>query len=224
MGLRRFNLLARPPLLRLWCIVLLGAWITSYFLRVGVDCHQDGSSRGGNIMSVDGRIAFCWLYHDGTDGDRYHLSSWTARRPVNYSNSQPGEIETPGVVFSFLGVSCLSLHVPSQTVRNPDGTTSSFSTGGIFGFAVPYWLLLLASLTTPMVRTVRGIRRRARGLCRACGYDLRATRERCPECGAASATNKCARPKGHDQKGSFLNLPLLNFPSASSSALPRLGG
>jgi len=51
----------------------------------------------------------------------------------------------------------------------------------------PHWLptILLAGL--PLVRLIRRLRheRAARlGLCPVCNYDLRATPERCPECGA----------------------------------------
>ena len=49
------------------------------------------------------------------------------------------------------------------------------------------WLVL----TLP--RLVVRRRRRTRGLCLRCGYDLRASRGRCPECGAAPASRE-ARP------------------------------
>jgi len=51
---------------------------------------------------------------------------------------------------------------------------------------VPYWFAELVLLATAVWawRYVRRQSRRAAGrLCARCGYDLRATPERCPECG-----------------------------------------
>ncbi len=53
---------------------------------------------------------------------------------------------------------------------------------------VPYWFLLAVTGTLPIVHFLSRRRRRraaraAAGLCPACGYDLRATPDRCPECG-----------------------------------------
>jgi hypothetical protein len=56
--------------------------------------------------------------------------------------------------------------------------------------SVPYWALALTTLIVPAARFARHARRvRARrgGRCPACGYDLRATPARCPECGAVPA-------------------------------------
>jgi hypothetical protein len=53
---------------------------------------------------------------------------------------------------------------------------------------VPYWLLLAATGALPIKRLLLRRRRRraaraAAGLCAVCGYDLRASPDRCPECG-----------------------------------------
>jgi hypothetical protein len=59
---------------------------------------------------------------------------------------------------------------------------------------IPYWfvmVLLLAGGLPALWRGRRAYTRRRRvrlGLCRACGYDLRATPGRCPECGAEAVT------------------------------------
>jgi hypothetical protein len=59
---------------------------------------------------------------------------------------------------------------------------------------VSYFTVMLpAALVTTawLVRAVLRLRRRLRGspgICRGCGYDLRATPQRCPECGMAAPT------------------------------------
>lgn len=76
--------------------------------------------------------------------------------------------------------------------------------GGDFGGAairirwlllgIPWWFLIALPLAPAFERSERRYRvgrrrrtRRARGLCRACGYDLRASPNRCPECGKITA-------------------------------------
>lgn len=58
--------------------------------------------------------------------------------------------------------------------------------------ALPHWLLLCVFGIPPSVATARAIRKRRHpaGTCRNCGYDLRTTAERCPECGTPVARKR----------------------------------
>jgi hypothetical protein len=61
---------------------------------------------------------------------------------------------------------------------------------------VPHWAVASLLAVTPLswvARTLRHRFRRHRGQCRGCGYDLRATPERCPECGLAVARMRYGR-------------------------------
>jgi hypothetical protein len=50
---------------------------------------------------------------------------------------------------------------------------------------VPYWRMAVLAAVCPSLWLVRSLRRRSRdGRCPSCGYDLRATPDKCPECGA----------------------------------------
>jgi len=66
-------------------------------------------------------------------------------------------------------------------------TVWSYDGPGAIGctIRIPHWLLALAFLLPPFWwMTERRRQRRWRlGLCQKCGYDLRASPERCPECG-----------------------------------------
>jgi len=62
---------------------------------------------------------------------------------------------------------------------------------------IPYWLPIVLLLILPLQRLQRWIirmRRLSRGQCLACGYDLRHSADRCPECGAPRRTSTLASP------------------------------
>ena len=75
-------------------------------------------------------------------------------------------------------------------------TTTSYpppeQRGPIAGWTVgvPFWFVILISAPVPSIwmarraRQRKRLRRRQRGACEQCGYDLRGSPERCPECGA----------------------------------------
>lgn len=146
-------------------------------------------SREWALISSAGRVG---VQHAAVD----HLDWDPAFQITSRSNGFAYEFYTPGSNPWTLNTFSPALS-PKTTVwlRLPGfsatSTTTSahWSRGRYVDLSVPLWFVALLASILPIVwelRYRRGRRRRRRaihGLCVACGYDLRATPQRCPECG-----------------------------------------
>jgi hypothetical protein len=71
---------------------------------------------------------------------------------------------------------------------------------------LPLWLITMPALVLPLIALRRwcvGRYRRLSGLCPSCGYDLRESKDRCPECGRAIVPDaeKGRRPNTSQKRG-----------------------
>src|SRR4051812_4377848 len=103
---------------------------------------------------------------------------WTTTQPVVWSRALLGD------GWDFAG---LHFHRWLEVQENYDRKRLP----GVYGSTSEFWIsIAVPLLITPILPGVWLIRalivrqRRGHGRCRKCGYDLRATPHRCPECGA----------------------------------------
>jgi hypothetical protein len=170
-----FNVLVIASLLL--CLATAGLWVRSYWVidlltAQRLEATEAGQTFGGYhyrcfLCSYQGRFSVWFGWSERHESRPLPPWEFEVDHPI-------GASEQDWTIYWF-------------------GTDREISEGYGFnsrGLAVRVWSLVSAFAVLPaifafrQVRTVRRRRRRARlGLCPACGYDLRASPGRCPECG-----------------------------------------
>ena len=162
----------------LLCIAVCTLWIRSYWLGDTVTwANADGHRR---IRTASGSLSIHLALEDWSTVParfqplRYQRDDWST--PMNWHvflSPNPGNVHTS---WEFAGFAWYQLRNTRTGARSVISVT-------------PFWSLALVTAVPPLIwvtRRLRDRRRRAQaGLCPTCGYDLRATPDRCPECGAS---------------------------------------
>jgi hypothetical protein len=125
------------------------------------------------------------------DGRR-QVSGLSTQRRTTHETMRPDQFRLRGDTFwQRLGFNAHSWHGPFAMVFSSHGDGGRMERqNSEWGFRVPYWLIVPLTGVLPLLflrrlLTLRRWYRTRRGLCGGCGYDLRASTGRCPECGEA---------------------------------------
>ena len=191
----RYALNTLAALSLLLCVASVGLWVRSYWRADGISFHSfrtaDGradkrtllaiSASAHFIISTDTRqmIVVDFVHHPGGFLDR-SPQGW---RFFVHPASSPSQASPAG--FHVLGL--LVAHIGGNGIYTSDGKVQM--NWSITSVAIPHWMVVLISAALPMWwwlmrrRRLLRVHRLNHGLCVGCGYDLRATPDRCPECG-----------------------------------------
>jgi hypothetical protein len=158
----------------LLALAFAGLWVRSYW-RADVfgwraPVRSDAEFFGFNAVSAGGGTAVWLGYYAPRDSGDWPPDGWDwnalASLPPSYADG--GKTNRFGMTH--------------ESFTDPAGRWRRI--------VFPTWLAALAFAPLPGIVLTRAIRRRRRvreGHCRKCGYDLRATPDRCPECGHVPA-------------------------------------
>jgi len=174
------------------CIATTALWVRSYWGTDYLSRQTPQPAMNGVISHHENQIR--WTngtvrFSDGDYSVYLHLTEPTAAvttaRPARWSWGRLGvghfgwETPIPKSLYNRLGF-----------FSYPSGLFTSFSDSNERVWTIPAWLPVIGLTMPPLFalwRVLRKRRRRREGHCPHCNYDLRATPDRCPECGTVAS-------------------------------------
>jgi hypothetical protein len=184
--MRRWLLSFLTCLSLLLALGTVGLWVRSYWTRDIISWGRSGWN-SHTLQSILGRVHVVSYLDDGSFGGFHHREDKLAPSAIwnGAMSSYPRTVEWHfGHVF--------------QKYQRQHYDLIGGGRGGMWVtnhrlIVIPYWSPAVLFSILPAVwvwRLVRGGRRRKVGHCPRCDYDLRATPERCPECGWLHSSDK----------------------------------
>ena len=165
----------------LLCVMTIVTWARSYWRSDALCYHGRQGQR--SVQCIPGVLLVGWN-NVGSLQRKLEVDSWNAegmdlpRGPGAWSR----------VGFTYRRHVTPIAAMPAEILTSiPDPRPATIIARS---FSLPIWPVAVATAVLPALwlrLTLRDRRRVKEGLCRTCGYDLRGTLERCPECGAVPA-------------------------------------
>ena len=185
---RLFNVLTALSLLL--CAAVCALWVRSYVRDdyLSFESRTAADSSTTDLRTAFGRFEFYRVYGGGGAADSDRNFEWGSRELSRSERQEAAEKRTDLYLLGF-GYTRYMGYTPAPPTPPEPGVF--YTLIGVAPFRevwVPLWFAAASSLVMPaawFLARRRASRRTRAGLCNRCGYDLRATPGRCPECGTA---------------------------------------